>query len=514
MGEKKRESSVFLLVGFISFFAAGLAPAEVKLLEDKNYCLSLTPYLRTDVVSLKNTVDLDSHNRDDSTTYFGYDYSLGWDLKLKDDGPEAYLKLERNGPYDYDAPLFIHNTLRTSVGKVDNYDDKYLLPQIEEFWLDIPLQKLPLRLKSGLFAYQVGHGFSLNGAYENYGINLYGGDENSLSKWNVYYCYPDISSKNHLGPRIKQEQVQGINYEHSKVHFFATDVSFSLGEESVLQPYLGVLFDRTNEKRLSYFSTPTHKDTLGTFGLSSDLTLGKLSLGIEGAKNFGEAKSSDSAFKDVKHTGYLFYASAAYDFTRLKPHSRFILASGNKVTTEMTDNGDTLLTSGKNRAFSVYSPFNANIADALSHNVETLPLVAMAGGWGLNYGINRPTTFADGGLFDNLILQGLGFDYQLNDKLSFTIDTWFLRAMERGVGTFAGVSKKLSADLGQEVDLFCAYSLNDKVSLNLSTGYFFPGKYYKEERDDTTGSLFTPFIRGDGNANGAYQIELNMEVKF
>lgn len=513
MGKKMKRKIVFLFFIFISLFTAGLVRAEVKVLEDENYCLSLTPYFRTDVVSLKNNIDLDSHNRDDSTTYLGYDYSLGWDLKLKDNGPQAYLKLERNGPYDYDAPLFIHNTLQTSVARVDNYDDKYLFPQIEEFWLDIPLQKPPLRIKSGLFTYQVGHGFSLNGAFENYGINLYSGNDDSKSKWNVYYCYPDLASKNHLGPRINQEQIQGIDYEHSKAHFFATDVSFSIGENT-FQPYLGVLFDRTNDKRLSYFSTPAHKDILGTFGLSGDLTLGKLSLGIEGAKNFGEAKSSDSAFKDVKHAGYLIYASAAYDFARFKPHSRFILASGNKVTTEMVDNGDGVLTSGKNRAFSVYSPFNANLADAISHNVETLPLVAMAGGWGLNYGINRPTTFSDGGLFDNLILPGLGFDYQLTDKLSFTIEGWYLMTMERGIGTFAGVSKKLSADLGRELDLFCGYTLNDKVSLNLSAGYFFPGKYYKEERDDTAGSLFTPFIRGDGNANGAYQIELNMEVKF
>ncbi len=181
----------------------------------------------------------------------------------------------------------------------------------------------------------------------------------------------------------------------------------------------------------------------------------------------------------------------------------------------MIDNVDTVLTSGKNRAFSVYSPLNANLADAITSTTITGPLVAMGRGWGLNYGINRPTTFGDPGLYENIILPGLGFDYQLTDKLSLTFDWWYLKAMEKGIGTYDGISKKLSSDLGNEIDLSFTYTLNNNVTLSLLSGYFFPGKYYKEERDDTTGtSLFTPFIRGDGKADGAYQIEVTMEVKF
>jgi len=55
-------------------------------------------YLRTDVISFKNVVDLDSANSQDSTTYLGIDYSLGFNLDFKQEGPRFYLKLERNGP--------------------------------------------------------------------------------------------------------------------------------------------------------------------------------------------------------------------------------------------------------------------------------------------------------------------------------------------------------------------------------------------------------------------------------
>jgi hypothetical protein len=80
------------------------------------------------------------------------------------------------------------------------------------------------------------------------------------------------------------------------------------------------------------------------------------------------------------------------------------------------------------------------------------------------------------------------------------------------VGSFEGVSKMLSKDLGQEIDISLDYSFNDNITLGLLSGWFFPGNYYKEERDDD-GSL-TPFVRGDGEANTAYQIELSLTLSF
>ena len=74
--------------------------------------------------------------------------------------------------------------------------------------------------------------------------------------------------------------------------------------------------------------------------------------------------------------------------------------------------------------------------------------------------------------------------------------------------------KRLSADLGSEIDAFADYELGKGIVVSLLGGYFIPGHYYKEVRDDTEGSLLSPFVRGDGNADPAYQIELALEMKF
>ena len=507
----KRASEVkialFLVICFLG--ATTLASAEIVLLDNKNLTFNLIPYLRADMVVLKNNISLDSHNSADSSVYLGIDYSLGFDLKFKNDGPQAFLKLERNGPYDYDAPLFIHNTLNTSVAPVEKYRGKELLPRLEEFWYDTPLFSLPLRFKSGLFVYEAANNVSTPSDYENFSFSLYGEKENF--EWEFYYCRPDLANKSFLGPRIKQEREQGIHYTPNKANFLATDAVFSFKNNS-LQPYIEILADYSGDKRTNLFSTPTHDDILGTLGLAWNSTLNKLSLAIEAARNFGRAKSSDADFKNVEHCGYLIYAHGAYDLTRIIPHSSFVFASGNKVTPEMT--GDGTLTSGKNRAFSAYSPLNTNLSDSLYPGIDNLPLVAMGAGNGLNYGINRPTTFGDPRLLENLILVNLGLDYSLTDKLLLTFNWWYLRASERGIGTFLGENKKLSPDLGNEFDLSVNYELNKNITLSLLSGYFLPGDYYYEERDDTGGSLFSPFVRGDGQANSAYQIELSLTVTF
>lgn len=179
----------------------------------------------------------------------------------------------------------------------------------------------------------------------------------------------------------------------------------------------------------------------------------------------------------------------------------------------MVDNGDSALTSAKNRAFSVYSPLNVNLADSLSSNLETVPLVAMGGGLSLNYGVSRPTTFLDPRLLDNLALFKLGFDLQLTKELSLTFDYWYLKAMEKGVGKFQGVAKELSGDLGNETDLSLNYTLNDNIALSLLSGCFFPGSYHKEKRDAES-NLFTPFVRGDGSMDSPWQLELILTITF
>jgi len=479
--------------------------------ETENTFFFLDTYFRTDLVAFKNVADLDNKNSDDKTTYLGIDYSFAFKSQAKDESNIFYFKIERNGPFDYDAPVFVHNTLMNSSGVIEAYRNDELLPQIEEFWLDTALSD-EFRFKIGLYTYAVGNGFSLNGAYENYGFTLSRKSENAL--WRLYYCRPDLVYKNHLGPRIRQEEDEGFEYEHNASNFFATDIKFE-GENISLQPYVGVLADYTSPgKRDSVLTAPIKRDILGTLGMAWEFKVSDLTWSIETAHNFGEAKSSDPEYKDVYHTGYFFYGAVRYEKEKLKPSFQFLLASGNKLDPAMASNYDTTLTSGKNRAFSYCSPSNKNLDDSISSsNVDMLPIVAMGGGYGLNYGVPRPRTFGIGD-FENLIMPCLGFDYQITDKFCLGVYGYYLRSFEKGIGTFEGEAKYLSRDLGWEMDLFLDYQVNKNLLISFLGGYFIPGKFYKERRDDTEGSLFTSYLRGDGEADPAYQIELAVEFKF
>lgn len=482
--------------------------------EDLNF--SLGTYFRADLVDFKNVVTLDSHNKDDRTTYLGIDYSLGFGLDLKKLKQLYYLKLERNGPYDYSAPLFVGNKIMVSDGsRIDAYRNEELLPQVEEFWFDWPIGDTPLRIKPGLFSYNLGKGFAQGtDTFENYGVSLYQPGENF--SWNFNYFRPDLVYKTRLGPKIHQEKEQGIMYEPNAANFFILDAKFNSGENK-FQPFLSVLLDNTSSgKRANKFAALVHKEVLGMLGLDYDTKINNLGFGFELARNFGKGESESPDFKDIEHKGYLIYTQAYYDIGKFSPHCGFLLTSGNKVTTEMVDSGDEKFISGANKAFSAYSPLNTNFFDSISPDPEPLPMVFFGWSNGLNYGvgINRPSTLTDDAVLDNMIMPSLGFDYNFTDTFSVTIDWWYLLANEKGVGTLDGFAKELSRDLGQEVDVSFYYDINKNINVSLCTGYFYPGGYFMEERDDVGGSLFTPFARGDGKANSAYQIELSVEFIF
>jgi len=482
-----------------------------ELLDTEQLALTLNTYLRTDLVSFKNVASLDSHNKDDQTAYLGVDYSFAFAADFKDSGNKFYLKLERNGPYDYSAPLFIHNTLINSGGRIEKYRNAELLPQVEEFWLDSKLFD-SFGVKAGLYTYEVGNGFALNGNYENYGVGLYRQTPNLL--WRLYYCRPDLVYRNRLGPRIKQEEEQGQKYEPNAANFFATDAKITVGNQT-LWPYLGMLADYTSAgKRDNLYAAPIKRDLLGTLGSAWEYKAEKFSLKLEAAHNFGYAQSQDSAYKNIQHTGYMFYSGLDYVLGKFVPELQFLLCSGNKATLEEAENGETKYSGGKNRAFSYSSPANLNLSDTISSsNAQMLPIVAMGGGYGLNYGAPRPKTFSSGD-FENLIMPALGFDYNWTDKLCLSLYGYYLRAFNRPVGTLDNQGKYLSRDLGYEADLFIDYKVNKRLTLGFLSGYFIPGKFYREKRDDLGGSLFSPYVRGDGQANNAYQIECYAELKF
>lgn len=497
-----------VLILSLSFISSAYS---YELLNTDQLALALNSYLRTDLVSFKNVVDLDSHNHDDRTAYLGIDYSLALSGDFKESGNKFYFKLERNGPYDYSAPLFIHNTLINSGGRVERYRDSELLPQVEEFWFDSKFFGT-FGVKAGLYIYEVGSGFALNGNYENYGITLYQQAQDIF--WRFYYCRPDLVYKNRLGPPIKQEEEQGQRYEPNAANFFASDAKINVGNQ-VFWPYVGMLADYTsNGKRDNLFSTPVKRDFLGTLGTAWEYKNEGLTFKLEAAHNFGYAQSQDSTDKNITHAGYMFYSGFNYELGKLIPELQFLFCSGNKATPEMAENAETTYPGSRNRAFSYSSPTNFNLGDTISSsNADMLPIVAMGGGYGLNYGVPRPKTFSSGD-FENLIMPSVGFDYNFTDKLCVSLYGYYLRAFNKPVGTLDGQGKYLSRDLGYEADLFVDYKVNQHLTVGFLGGCFIPGKFYQERRDDLDGSLFSPFVRGDGQVNNAYQIECYAEVRF
>jgi len=481
------------------------------LLETENLNLFLYSYLRKDLVAFNNVTDLDSNNDDDTTIYLGIDYSLAFDLQFKENNSKFYLKLERNGPFDYNLPLFVHNTLMTSGGVIEKYHNDELLPQLEEFWFDIPLLNT-FRFKGGLYSYEVGYGFSLNGGYENYGFSIYRQSEDST--WRFYYCSPEIVYKNHLGPRIRQDEEQGVLYNPGAYNFFASDIKLQK-EKYSLNPYVGILTDYTScGKRDNLFSAPIEKEILGTAGIFWELENEPFSFKSEFAHNFGKAESSDASYNDITHTGYLFYAGVEYSLNKFTPSAQFLIGSGNKVSEDAALNQEATLASSKNRAFSSYSPLNLNLGDSISPaHSDIRPIVAMGSGNGLNYGIPRPGSLAASD-FDNIIILSLGINYNLTENLSLGLFGYYLRSPEKAAGMLNGSPKYLSQELGNELDLLIDFTVNENILISFLGGYFSPGQYYKEERDDVDSSLLSPYLRGDGGADCAYHIELAAEFQF
>ncbi len=482
-----------------------------ELVNTEQLYLGLDTYFRADLVSFRNVIDLDSHNKDSRTSYIGIDYSFALTADFKDSANKFYIKLERNGPYDYSAPVFIHGTLINTGGRIERYRNAELLPQVEEVWLDSVNQR-GLGIKAGLYIYEVGNGFSLNGGYENYGVTLHKETKDLL--WRLYYCRPDLVYKIRLGPYIRQEEEQGQKYEPNAANFFATDLKISCGNQT-FWPYVGMLSDYTsNGKRDNLFAAPVNRDLLGTLGTAWQLEGEDFTIKLEAAHNFGYARSQDSAYKNIQHTGYMFYSGMDYVLGKFVPEIQFLVCSGNKATPEMAESADSVYAGSKNRAFSYISPTNMNLGDAISSsNVDMLPIVAMGGGYGLNYGIPRPGTFSPGD-FDDLIMPSIGFDYNFTDKLCVSLYGYYLCSFSRPVGTLNGKGKYLSRDLGYEADIYIDYKANEHMTLGVLGGCFIPGKFYKERRDDVDGSLFSPYLRGDGSADNAYQLEFYVEFKF
>ena len=137
----------------------------------------------------------------------------------------------------------------------------------------------------------------------------------------------------------------------------------------------------------------------------------------------------------------------------------------------------------------------------------------MGNGNGLHSGVLRPGSLVSSD-FEDIVMPWLGLQIDPHEKVSVSVTWFWLHSFSRPVGTLDGRARYLSKELGNEVDLTVDYKVNKHYTVSFLGGYFLPGKYYKEERDDTSGSLLSPFVRGDGGASPAYQVELSMELMF
>jgi len=117
-------------------------------------------------------------------------------------------------------------------------------------------------------------------------------------------------------------------------------------------------------------------------------------------------------------------------------------------------------------------------------------------------------------VIENLILVNAGFDYALTEKANITFDWWYMSSVEKGIGMYNGVPKVISPDLGHEFDIYYTYAVTNNIFFTTYAGIFLPGAAYREERTDERGSLFTPFVRGDGKADPAYVAEFSLIISY
>jgi hypothetical protein len=517
----------FILIVSLFFTSPVLASIELLGKEGKlikrpasDFTLTSDGYFAVDYVASKNCIDLNNKEKKDSFNYIGLDYRINFDLTYKD-WFEIFTGFERNGPTENDAPMLGRRSVPTTYGDIQRYRNKEYLPELQEWFVDFKTpytQFHPVHTRAGLYPFMVGNGLAVGGYYENYGVMIYHPGENF--NWRFNYFKPGWSSKLILGPAIPQEKFMGRSYYDTIADLFSLDSLFQWKNEKTsswwvpegsVQPYVSFLSDRTGEfKRANLFATQVTQDLLGTFGADLSLEFGRLLLDFESARNFGQAIAKNGE-KNIVHKGYIFLASSELDFKEywLTPRSKIIVASGNKTA----DSEDDLLHGATNRAFSVYSPLNANLTNSVYQAQMLGPLLVMGNSWGLNYGVPRPGTFDDPYIFENLITPNIGLNITPHERIKVLLDWWYLSAFQEGIGSYEGVSKKLSKDIGYEFDAQVLVELTKYLSLDLNVGYFVPGEYYRTLRDDE-GTMFSPLVRGDGDADNAIYFEGRVTLSY
>lgn len=513
--------AVLFLLSVILFPAPSFAEAYLKDISPSaaddytkklhDWAFHFGTHLRTSYNLLGNTVDLDRNKGADEVQYLGYVYDFTIDIRHIS-GVEVYGFIERRGRADYDSPLWGSRSIETIFGQYHYYRYTDMFPRVRELWAEIPLNRTrSYTLKVGLFPYgrEIGNRMVMGGKYENYGFTL--ARKGERVDWNLHWEAEDINNRIHLGKVIDFDKVN--RYNDTDAFFQAADLNLKFGKnlEHRFQPYIGWLADWTSTpNRANAFTKVVDSEALITPGLYLNLNFGRFSFGFEAARNFGAGFSSTG---DVKHEGYLYISDVSVNLGSFKPKFKWLVTSGNRL--DETNFASPTLPGKKNRAFSVFSPNNKNLTD--SHYPKQFgPFVAMAGGYAANFGVQRPGTFGDPFLFENLYAYTTGFDFTPYDKIYVGIDYWYLRSKEAGFGrNDLGQISKFPKDLGNEIDFFISYELTKHIKLSVLSGYFIPGRYYKQRRgDNSSTNIFAPTPRRDGKADVAYQLEAGLDISF
>ncbi|MFQ5953357.1 MAG: hypothetical protein ACE5JK_08185, partial [Candidatus Omnitrophota bacterium] len=518
---------LYFLTCFLGIFFVFSAYAELEIAgkegvlisrEDSDWQVLSDGDLRLAYNSLGHVVTLDWNQKNDVQDYMAYIYGAGLKIIYQEEY-EAYMRWASLGPAEFDAPIAPHGQVHTIWGDVGEYRGVELLPHLQKWWLDVPIPVLPARFKGGLFKYSVGNGLALGGYYEKYGFNIY--NETEHIAWTFHFDVPDIENKWNLGPRITAEkEVFNIKYD-SLAWFFAADAIITCGDHT-FQPYIGFLIDRTPRgKRPNVYVTPVNTDFLGTYGADLNMQFGEFSFGAEAAANFGKAWSANTAeFDDIVHQGYLLVTSASYSYLEdtIVPRYKFYYVSGNKFTGDDLTSGQIVRSS--NREFSVYSPTNSNLADSHYPGFDMGPYVFAGMGYSLNQGILRPNVFYDPYQMTNLIASNAGIDIMITDSFYVGLDYWYLRTQQPPIGAdYDAVNDEflpytLPKDLGNELDIYCEYYVNDYITLSFLGGIFFPGDYFHTRRGDEDVLGIAPAPRYDGGATNPWMAEFAVTYKY
>lgn len=192
--------------------------------------------------------------------------------------------------------------------------------------------------------------------------------------------------------------------------------------------------------------------------------------------------------------------------------AKILVASGNDL--DSSDGG--LIQGSSNRAFSSYSPTNVFLSDSVFQGQTLGPVLASTKNYGLMMGIPRPGTFNDPYISENIIAPNAGIEITPHERVSLQLNWWYLAAFERGIGSLTNedgevIWEKLSRDLGHELDLNLNVRLSQYLRIEIFLGYFIPGNYYTEKRDDE-GTSFSPLIRGGGEVDNVFLGEFRLVI--